>query len=153
LTLERNGFGIPFIVSCLTDHEQENFSSLLPDLVHLKQLRIGRIHGDPDQFPAENSSLWAGLKSSEDIAYEYAQLIQSKCPSLEYVQIGQYAWQVIHGDFELTSGGGYNPAARLRLLGKDEIRFIELFCLAVDSIQGGLSGLAVPVEYTTDGRL
>jgi hypothetical protein len=93
------------------------------------------------------------LKSSEDIAYEYAQLIQSNCPSLEYVKIGPYAWQVIHGDFELTSGGGYNPAARLRPLGKDEISFIELFCLAVDPVQGGLPGPAPPAEYFTDADL
>jgi hypothetical protein len=113
-------------------------------------LRIDHIHGQLGQFPGKSSSLWAGLKSSEDIAYQYARLIQSQCPSLEYVQIGQYAWQVIHGDFELSGGGGYNPTARLRPLGKDEISFIELFCLAVNSIQGGLPGPVPPAEYITD---
>jgi hypothetical protein len=129
---------------------QEHFSSLLPNLRHLKQLRIDNIYGQLGQFPTKSTSLWTGLKSSEDIAYQYARLIQSKCPSLEYVQIGQYAWQVIQGDFELTSGGDFNPAARLRPLGKDEISFIELFALAVDSTQGGLPGLAPPQKYISD---
>ena len=94
-----------FLFSCLTNSGQEHFSSLLPNLGHLKQLRIDRVYETLGQFPRKNSSLWAGLKSSEDIAYQYAQLIQSQCPSLEYVKIGQYAWQVIHGDFELNDGG------------------------------------------------
>jgi hypothetical protein len=139
-----------FLFSCLTDSGQEHFSSLLPNLGHLKQLRIEHIYGELGQFPRKNSSLWAGLKSSEDIAYQYAQLIHSKCPSLEYVKIGQYAWQVIHGDFKLKSGGGFNPAARFRPLDKAEISFIELFALAVDSTQGGLPGPEPPHEYISD---
>ena len=136
--------------SCFTNSVQQHFSSFLPNLGHLRQLRIDHIHGQLGQFPRKSSSLWADLRSSEDIAYQYARLIQSKCPSLEYVQIGQYAWQVIHGDFELTSSGGYNPTARLRPLGKDEISSIELFCLVVNCIQGGLHGPAPPAEYITD---
>jgi len=96
------------------------------------------------------SSLWPGVTSSDEIAYQYALLIHSKCPSLRFIQIEQCAWQVHFIQVVSVEHGTLQQEAYLRPLDKDEIYSIELFALADDHTRSGLFAPERPHQYIPD---
>ena len=108
------------------------------------------MHGRMGQYPRKESSLWPGLTSSDDIAYQYALLIQSKCNSLRFIQIQQCAWQVHFSQVASAEDGTLQQEAYLRPLDEDEINAIELFALGQDFVPGGLPGPRQPQRYIPD---
>ena len=112
------------------------FSSHLPELRRLTQLRLNGKSYRTGQYPTKASSLWPGVETSEDIAYHYAILIHSKCPSLQYINIQHYAWQVLYK--KSTNGDMATDFVDLRPLDPDEVASIELFALGNFPFPNGL---------------
>lgn len=113
-------------------------------------MRIDKVRGRIGQFPRKSSSLWPGVESSEDIAYRYAELIQAQCPSLQYILIGQCAWQLTHGQAVSSLATYDSSTIYLRPLDEDEIAAIELFALATQATQGGLLGHERRIYYSDE---
>lgn len=117
------------------------FASHLPNLRSLTQLRMDSKSHQSGQYPTKASSLWPDTYRPKDIAYRYALLIQERCPSLEYILIRYWAWQVIiHHDQPSAPEGESNTVVELRELEKDEILTMELFSIEQFAGQCGLSG-------------
>lgn len=79
------------------------------------------------------------MHKAKDIAYLYAQLIKSKCPSLQFIRIEKWAWQFV-APIDLASiivGDNYTKI-ELRELDYDEKSVIELFAITDLASQSGL---------------
>jgi hypothetical protein len=63
-------------------------------------------------------------------------LIHSKCPSLQYINIQNYAWQVLYK--KSTNGDMATDFVDLRPLDPDEVASIELFALGNFRDESGL---------------
>jgi hypothetical protein len=81
----------------------------------------------------------------------YAKLAKSICPSLQYVQIRRWAWQVT-ADHELLSGETDDVCdyIHLRQLEFEEILAIELFAMDTFVNQAGLTGPQHPYEEKSE---
>jgi len=100
----------------------------------LKQLRLnGRSYGT-----GQKSCSWQGAEISQNDGHRFALLIRSKCSSLRYIQIQQFAWQVIYGDPEPKNDEIDVPGVTLRPLDQDEIASIELFAFENFCSENGL---------------
>lgn len=97
------------------------------------------------RYPAESTSLWPGVVKPKDIAQRYIQLMRSQCPSLQYVQVHSWAWQIVAPlpGVAVTEADADSQIV-LRELEWEERRSIELFSLQTFAEQ---SGLPAPAEY------
>lgn len=85
-----------------------------------------------------------------DIAFRYAMLIRSKCPSLQYIQIQDWAWQYMPKSSSTSTpgaGSDIDDQFELRRLEFDELLSIELFAMDTFVSQSGLTG---PDEEISD---
>jgi hypothetical protein len=73
----------------LTSPWQEHFSTNLQNLHNLTHLRLSAGRLSP-----KASTVWPGIHAQKDLSHHYAQLVESKSPSLHYIQINRWAWQV-----------------------------------------------------------
>ncbi len=124
------------LVGLNANFSKAQFSSHLPQLQRLTQLRLDGKSYCTGQYPTKASSLWPGVETSKDIAYHYAILIHSKCPSLQYINIEYCAWQVLYQ--KLTNGDMATDFVSLRPLDPDEVVSIELFALGNFRSENGL---------------
>lgn len=90
------------------------------------------------------------IESSYDSGYHYAQAIQMECPSLQYIHIGQYAWQVMRYDLRPSHVPKDFNVSRLRRLYHDEMSCVELFDLTASWRQGGLPHVQRPPRDLSD---
>lgn len=109
----------------------------------LVQLSLDRKGGG--QYPPKEASLWPGVTRGKDIAYRYALLIHSVCPTLQYIQIYDWAWQVMVSPTALPPQVS-KSVVDLRLLEFEEVMAIEIFAIGRLSGQCGLLGLEEPAE-------
>jgi hypothetical protein len=100
----------------------------------------------PGNYPPRNTSLWPGITRSKDIAAKYAELMTELCPSLQYIRIHDWSWQVMHV-WNMTLA---KDEIHLRLLGYQETASIELFAFDHFAEQSGLLGPMLPYEEMTD---
>ncbi|KAF4626344.1 hypothetical protein G7Y89_g11813 [Cudoniella acicularis] len=71
------------------------FAANLPKLTRLNQLRLNTNSQQRDRFPTNAKSLWPGVvEKRKDAAARYAKLIKSLCPSIQYIQIADWTWQL-----------------------------------------------------------
>ncbi|KUJ24634.1 uncharacterized protein LY89DRAFT_776708 [Mollisia scopiformis] len=118
------------------------FSTHLPKLKLLTELRIDPKSARGGRYPRETASLWAGVERDVDIAKRYVQLARSLCPSLQYAQIRDWAWQItVPPTVVLGEGEDIYHQIELRELGFDEKTSIELFSYHNFTNQSGLLGL------------
>ena len=125
---------------------QSLFSSHLPHMRHLTHLRL---HGRGEIGPRPNkaSSLWPGVVKARDIAFRYAQLMKSKCPSLQFIRIEKWAWQATTKDDQVIGDDYAN--IELRELDYLERSAIPLFAIAHLSSQSGLPMSELATDYET----
>jgi len=116
----------------------------LPKLHRLTQLRLDSKSAHSGRFPPKDSSLWPGVDKEKDIAYRYAQLLKSKCPSLQYIKIQRWAWHVTSPLGALDPGADIYSQVELRQLEFEEKLAIELFAMDTFANQAGLPG---PEEF------
>lgn len=104
-----------------------------------KSYRSGR-------YPSIASSKWAGIDKPKDIALKYAELLLLICPSLQYICIGYWAWQV------MTAWEAVSATANVQLLLMDheERMSIELFAFENFAGQAGLLGPELPHRELTE---
>jgi hypothetical protein len=103
-----------------------------------KSHRSGRYH-------TASTSLWPGVVKPKEIAMLYIQLIRSKCPSLQYVQMDTVAWQIVSPQpGVLVAEADVNIKIVLRELEWEERMDIELFSLHTFY---GQAGLPAPDDY------
>ena len=137
----------------VTNSRKAQFSSHLTKLQHLTHLRLdGKSHRG-GQYPTKASSLWPGVETSHDIAYHYGMLIQSKCPSLKYIQIQYCSWAVAYKRSSATSGDQPTEWVELQPLDQDEIASIELFALRNFCTECGLPSIERPENPISDEEL
>jgi hypothetical protein len=149
----RNAMGERFQdrLSPIADFCKAQFFSHLPQLRRLTQLRLdGKCHPS-GHYPTKESSLWPGVETSKDIAYHYAILIHSKCPSLQYINIQHYAWQVLYK--KSTNADMATAFVDLRPLDPDEVASIELFALRSFPFPNGLPIMERPGTPPSDELL
>lgn len=97
----------------------------------LTQSRINRKQGYAGRYPSLGSSLGLGaVNKPKDIAFRYIELIVSVCQALEYINIGEWYWQIIRG-----TSRRHKPYT-LRELELDEAFTIELFGINYKTIEG-----------------
>lgn len=144
--LDENGAQLTKLGLCL-DFETQwvQFSSHLPNLRRLTHLRLDGKSYRGGQYPTKASSLWPGVEGSRDIAYHYGILIHSKCPSLKYIKIQAYAWEVAYQNLKSTIA--------LRPLDQDEIASIDLFALQSFCSESGLPATERPSTPISDEEL
>jgi len=97
------------------------------------------------KYPTESSSLWPGVVKAKDIAKRFIQLMRSRCPTLQYVQMQRWAWQItapLSGVPVLEADA--DSQVELRELEREERKEIELF--ATDSFVAN-SGLPGPEDF------
>lgn len=102
----------------------------------LKQLCLAKKSHQTGRYPPKKSSLWPGVENFKEIAHRYALLIHSKCPSLEYIMIGFFAWHFITD----TQTAIPNASVRVREMKQDETLSFEFFGIETFPTQAGLSG-------------
>jgi hypothetical protein len=121
-------------------------------LQNLTQLSLHSRSHKTGQYPRKTSSLWAGVENPKEIAIRYAKLARSKCPSLQYIQIGVRAWQITapHGFLHNETEEDIFDQVQLRQLEREEILAIELFAMDSFTTQSGLTGPEYPEEETTE---
>ncbi|KAE9368859.1 hypothetical protein N431DRAFT_470543 [Stipitochalara longipes BDJ] len=149
-----NGAQLTRLGMCLDLGTQwAQFSSHLTKLQHLTHLRLdGKSHRG-GQYPTKASSLWPGVETSHDIACHYGMLIQSKCPSLKYIQIQYCSWAVAYKRSSATSGDQPTEWVELQPLDQDEIASIELFALRNFCTECGLPSIERPENPISDEEL
>ena len=125
------------------------FSSHLPNLQHLTQLRLNGKSWRTGQYPSKASSLWPDVHKAKDIALRYAQLIHSMCPSLKYIRIQWWAWQ-IQPARSSSLDGEQQAETGFRELDHDETWAIELFAIHTFVSQSGLPGPEEPHDGLSD---
>ena len=118
---------------------QIQFSAHLSKMHHLTQLRIGsglskRYNEELCPYPTRQSSLWPGIVYSHDIAFKYAQLIKSLCPSLHYVRIHYWTWE-----FGVLSFEPSPPVYTIREMETDETLCMDI--LSFDRFSDRQAGL------------
>jgi hypothetical protein len=111
------------------------FSSHLPGLSRLTQVRLDKKSYQSGQYPTKKSTLWPEVTSAKEIARRYAQLMHSNCASLNYVGIGDWVWQIIT---KHNSDPAIEPEIEFRELDQDEKSCMELFALEHFASQSGL---------------
>lgn len=76
-----------------------------------------------DDSTDPNSSLWEGVTELKDFAEHYAKYMKWECPSLIYVRIGNWAWQIFvalwNTELALLSEGDIWDTIKLYQLEKD----------------------------------
>jgi len=130
----------------------KQFSSHLPNLQNLTQLSLHSRSHKTGQYPTKASSLWPGVERPKQIAMRYAKLAKSKCPSLQYIQIHNWAWQITgpHGFSRNGTEEDILYQIELRQLERQEILAIELFAMDSFTTQSGLTGPEYPYEEKTE---
>lgn len=78
----------------LPSHVQTHFSTHLPHLTRLTHLRIAPKSGRGGNYPTRASSLWPDITGTVDIAARYAIITAAICPSLRFIRIGDFAWEI-----------------------------------------------------------
>ncbi|KAH6673259.1 hypothetical protein B0J14DRAFT_592862 [Halenospora varia] len=116
----------------------------MPRLTHLRLSKKSHQHG---RYPPKKASLRLGINRSFSIAQGYARLIKSLCPTLQFIKIGDWAWQIEVG--KNSAKGKRGNSVVLRELSRDEVRNIEIFGITTFAEECGLSGIDVH-KPTTD---
>lgn len=116
----------------------------MPRLTHLRLSKKSHQHG---RYPPKKASLRLGINRSLSIAQCYARLIKSLCPTLQFIKIGDWAWQIEVG--KNSAKGKRGNSVVLRELSRDEVRNIEIFGITTFAEECGLSGIDVH-KPTTD---
>lgn len=126
------------------------FSSHLPGLSRLTQVRLDKKSHISGQYPTKKSTLWPEVTSAKEIARRYAKLMHSNCASLNYVGIGDWVWQIItkhHTDPAIE------PEIEFRELDHDEKSYMVLFSLEHFASQSGLPGTERPSEPLSEEEI
>ncbi|KAE9368856.1 hypothetical protein N431DRAFT_415599 [Stipitochalara longipes BDJ] len=123
------------------ENQWARFSSNLSKLQRLIYLRMDSKSHRSGPYPASSTSLWPGVVKPKEIAKRYIQLMRSKCPSLQYVQVKNWAWQITS---PLPGVPVREVAAEkkveLREMEWEERMSIELFALDSFAQESGLPG-------------
>lgn len=105
----------------------------------LRQLRVEDGCYYPG-YPRAQSSLWPGINQPKQIASRYVQLMKWKCPSIQYVQIERWIWQLsTPPNMESLSESEIYDQITLRRLDFDEMVSMDLFSYDNFPEQAGLS--------------
>jgi hypothetical protein len=105
------------------------------NLVHIRIMAryLGR-------FPPPSASYWPGVTYSKDIALRYARDMHSICPSLQYIQIRHYLWQVIPHDWSSCHKTDCALEHDFVEIDADELAQVELFSYTMFPELSGLLG-------------
>lgn len=108
-------------------------------LVHIRIMSkyLGR-------FPPPASSYWPGVSHSKDIALRYARDMHAICPTLQYIQIKRYLWQVVPHNSTLCTFNDCRTKHDFVEIDEDETHKIEHFSYAMAPDQGYLLGAETP---------
>ncbi|KAF8850135.1 hypothetical protein BDZ45DRAFT_731749 [Acephala macrosclerotiorum] len=79
---------------CLDAAGWPSFAGHLPKLKHLTQLRLSRKVAHRGQTLTAPTALWPNVTDRFEIARRYAQTAKSLCPSLQYIRVENWAWQI-----------------------------------------------------------
>ena len=124
------------------------FYSRLRGMHSLTQLRLDKKSHQAGRYPSLDSSMWSGVDKAKDIALKYIELIVRECPLLEYINIGDWSWQIMR-DPNPTPRRHRKPYT-LRELEPEEALAIELFGTTSFAEVCGLPGVERPQTPTTD---
>jgi hypothetical protein len=109
---------------------------------HLVQIRImPRYLG---RFPPPTASYWPGISEPKEIALRYARDMHSICPSLQYIQINHYLWQIVPHNSPFCQKDICQIHHDFVEIDADEISEIELFSFYTFAEQSSLLGRDAP---------
>ncbi|CAG8954474.1 hypothetical protein HYFRA_00004386 [Hymenoscyphus fraxineus] len=69
------------------------FVRRLKNMPKLRYLRL--MPGYLGRFPPPDACRWPNITSSKHLAYCYVKFLKNVCPSLQYIKIGEYTWQIV----------------------------------------------------------
>ena len=112
-----------------------HFSDQLLNMPHLTQLYIMRKWVASERWANKAKSLWPDIDidKPKEIAIQYAKTMKTKCPSLQYIRMEDWAWQFIPKYRPTQTPGDDNIESELLELDWDEILSLELF--AMDTVE------------------
>ncbi|KAG9233583.1 hypothetical protein BJ875DRAFT_511825 [Amylocarpus encephaloides] len=117
------------------------FSHRLLAMPKLTHLRLERRY--LSQYPPKSASYWPGIDEPREIALQYVKIMKNICPSLQYVNIGKYLWQIIpRWSSEISFWDGFEFLE----IDEDEKLKIELFAFEIFAVQSGLLGGIIPTN-------
>ncbi|PVH77306.1 hypothetical protein DL98DRAFT_656853 [Cadophora sp. DSE1049] len=134
--LHDGGASLKRLGICLDlNNSWDHFATRLQSLKQLTQLRLNSksVHGGG--YPSKQSSLWPGIKRPKDIAERFAKLFKRRCHSLQYIQIGQWAWQFTDPVDQVPSAADQISVRQLEF---DEMMTFELFAWNTFAAEAGL---------------
>lgn len=117
----------------------------MPNLrfLRMSRSRLGR-------FPPPSASHWEGVTNSKSIALLYVQYMKDVCPSLQYVKIGEYTWQIVPKWCEEKS---FWDGFRYVFIEQDEELKIEFLSYNTFAEHCGLIEAAQPHERMGDDEM
>ncbi|KAK0128119.1 hypothetical protein ONS95_000102 [Cadophora gregata] len=134
--LHDGGVNLKRLGICLDfSNSWNHFVDRLDNLKQLTQLRLNSKSAHGGVYPTKESSLWIGVKRPKNIAERFAKVLKYRCPSLQYVQIGQWTWQytdLVDRHFEDSD------QVQIRQLEYDEMMTFELFAMNTFASEAGL---------------
>lgn len=137
----------------------EQFSSHLPKMKNLRYLRLDKRCWYPGLYPRPECSIWPTVTSPKEIATRFVKLMKWKCPSLQYIKVGDcaWAWEILPTDVASLSETEIYTKIELRQLSFDEVNSIPLFGTDILHSQSGLScperGTEKDVKETEEWRI
>ncbi|CAG8974377.1 hypothetical protein HYALB_00010628 [Hymenoscyphus albidus] len=69
------------------------FVRRLKNMPKLRYLRL--MPGYLGRFLPPDACRWPNITSSKHLAYCYVKFLKNVCPSLQYIKIGEYTWQIV----------------------------------------------------------
>ncbi|KAF4628150.1 hypothetical protein G7Y89_g10000 [Cudoniella acicularis] len=121
--------------ACTSIYQMEAPSARDPKLTTIDSFRKAPL---PGSYTVEPQALWPEIQNPKEIARKYAKLCKILCPSVQYVQIHPWAWQVSVKYEKTFSQSEKHAEIEMHELGNDEIRAIELFSYGHNETQSGL---------------
>lgn len=134
----------------MANNSQKGFSKRLKKLKCLTHLRIADHGGENGHYPMNSSSIWLGVRKPKDIARCYAQLAKFLCPSLRYVRISEWSWELAGSPDSCLD---IYQQINARQLERSEVLAIELFAISCDDSPGCLPGLPTTTSDETYERM
>ncbi|KAE8440689.1 hypothetical protein EG329_006807 [Mollisiaceae sp. DMI_Dod_QoI] len=147
--LHDNGRFLKRLAICIDLESQwAQFSSHLMLMPNLRELHLQARTSQRTCCVSSESSLWESVTDRKKIAYGYAQLMKWRCPSLHYIRIGIWTWEMAAPDG--VEEHEVHDIIQLRQLEPDEILSFELFSHQPHARASGLS--AQPQLWQVDER-
>jgi len=106
---------------------------------YLTYLRMDKKRHQSSTYPPASTHLCQGITNFKDLAACYAKLMRSMCPTLQYIQIQSWSWQVTAPLPGISiPGEEYASQIELREMEWVERKGIELFAIGTSAQQSWL---------------